>query len=134
MEDWLGTNRSLGGMGLGDLAAMIGIRDSLQISSVEEINRDFAQFVISEETGPELKAQDRKEQSMLHMKRVGGKDCWELENCPASVYDELDRRGLVPPMGVVSRPRNTPIASGRESEVLRCLGEMGVEYRSDYPG
>lgn len=66
--------------------------------------------------------------TMKVVKEVAGKKYWEIQNCPDGVYSELDQLGLIPQMGIVSRPRNVAIAPGREDEVVRFLEKRGLEF------
>ena len=69
---------------------------------------------------------------MIKIKRVHGYDSWEILKCPSDVYDELDRRGFIPQVGVVSEPGNQYIAPGKEAEVIKYLKAIGIEVDTDY--
>lgn len=69
---------------------------------------------------------------MVHIKRVMNKDSWELVNCSPDIYDELDKRGLIPDTGVVSFPGNTAVRKDQLPEIISFFKERGFEYKSDF--
>jgi len=69
---------------------------------------------------------------MIRIKRVKNKDNWELVNCPDDIYDELDQRGLIPEVGIVSFPGNTAIRQNQLPVIIELFMDMGIEYIIDY--
>jgi len=113
------------------LLKALGVAGDELGSPEQEVDREFARFVLQQEHRPE--PDDRGGQTSMGIvvkvvKEEGGQKLWEIENCPDEVWDELDELGLIPDVGVVSWPGNTAIVPGREGEVIAYLKGKGLAF------